>query len=104
MTSRAPQVRYSSGQELNGFRVSAASELRGLRSVAYELEHEKSGARLLHIHSADAENLFYLAEVYCDAVFCPNLTEATFMQEGHHYELADKDDPNSALLIKGIVY
>ncbi|MDP9173743.1 MAG: insulinase family protein [Planctomycetota bacterium] len=160
-------------QSLNGFVVRRATPMPNLRSIAYELEHQKTGARILHLHNDDSENLFSvtfptpppddtgvphilehsvlagsqkyrvkdpffemikcsmatfinamtssdhtaypvasnvrqdfynLAEVYWDAVFHPLLTEATFQREGHHLELANKDDPKSDLIIKGIVY
>lgn len=45
-----------------------------------------------------------LLQVYMDATFTPNLHELDFAQEGHRLEFADADDPNSELLIKGVVY
>lgn len=39
--------------------------------------------------------------VYLDAVFFPRITEETFMQEGWHYELTDKD---ADLEYKGVVF
>ncbi len=50
------------------------------------------------------QDFYNLAEVYWDAVFHPLLTEKTFEREGHHLEFADKKDPKSDLIIKGIVY
>lgn len=159
--------------KIDGFVVQRVTPLTNLRSIAYELLHPASGARILHLHNEDTENLFSvtfptppaddtgvphilehsvlagsrkyqvkdpffemvkcsmatfinamtgsdytvypvasnvrqdflnLAEVYWDAVFHPLLTEKTFQREGHHLELADRDDPRSDLLIKGIVY
>ncbi len=46
----------------------------------------------------DFQNLMH---VYLDAVFFPRITEETFMQEGWHYELADKD---ADLEYKGVVF
>ena len=161
------------GAELHGFVVQRTTPLKNLRATAYELEHKQTGARLLHVHSSDAENLFCiafktpptddtglphilehsvlagskrfpvkdpfvemvkmsmatfinamtysdktvypvasnvrqdffnLAEVYCDAVFYPRLTENTFKQEGHHFEFAKKSETSSDLIVKGIVY
>ena len=46
------------GQTLHGFRVENISVLDDLFLVAYRLVHEKTGARLLHFHAEDEENLF----------------------------------------------
>ncbi|MBI4871701.1 MAG: insulinase family protein [Candidatus Riflebacteria bacterium] len=46
------------GQELDGFLVQDVSRLDDLRAVACRLEHRASGARLLHLHAPDRENLF----------------------------------------------
>jgi hypothetical protein len=163
----------NANDRINGFLVRRITPLEKLRGTSYELLHEKTGARILHIHNDDAENLFSvtfptppsddtgvphilehsvlagsrhyrvkdpffemvkcsmatfinamtgsdytvypvasnvrqdfynLAEVYWDAVFHPLLTEKTFEREGHHLEFADKKDPASDLIIKGIVY
>jgi Zn-dependent M16 (insulinase) family peptidase len=171
--TRQPAVTLSINEVIHGFRVQDRTPLPGIRSVAYRLEHEKSGARLLHLHTGDQENLlaiafrtpppddtglphilehtvlcgsrkypvkdpfvellktslatflnamtypdktvypcasmvekdfFNLAGVYCDAVFHPLLTEAHFKQEGHHYEFLKTDNPDSPLIVKGVVY
>ncbi len=49
-------------------------------------------------------DFYHLADVYCDAVFHPRITEAHFRQEGHHLDLTDRSDPESPLRISGIVY
>ena len=50
------------------------------------------------------KDLFNLADVYWDAVFCPLLTEHTFRREGHRLQFAEPEDSSSELVIKGIVY
>jgi Zn-dependent M16 (insulinase) family peptidase len=171
--TRQPPVTLSTDEAVHGFRVQDVTPLAGIRSVAYRLIHEKSGARLLHLHTADEENLlaiafrtpppddtglphilehtvlcgsrkypvkdpfvellktslatflnamtypdktvypcasmvekdfFNLAGVYCDAVFHPLLTEAHFKQEGHHYGFLEPGNPDSRLIVKGVVY
>lgn len=161
------------GTHSHGFTVKRVAELPEIRCVAYELLHDRSGARLLHLHTEDTENLFAVAfrtpppddtglphilehtvlcgserypvkdpfvellktslatflnamtypdktvypcasmnerdffnlvGVYCDAVFHPLITEQHFKQEGHHLDFTDRNDPDSDLLIKGIVY
>ncbi|MCQ2573395.1 MAG: insulinase family protein [Treponema sp.] len=43
---------------------------------------------------------FYLLDCYADAVFFPNLSKNTFMQEAHRYELDDQNKTS----IQGVVY
>ena len=45
-----------------------------------------------------------LLDVYLDAVFFAKLDVLDFAQEGHRVEFIDKDDPNSDLTYKGVVY
>jgi Zn-dependent M16 (insulinase) family peptidase len=173
MMSALPQRMLEKGDRVHGFSVSQVTPLGDLQLVAYELSHEKSGARVLHLHGEDRENLFAIAlatpppdntglphilehtvlcgsrkypvkdpfvellktslatflnamtypdktvypcasmnerdffniaDVYCDAVFNPLLSKIHFMQEGYHLEFADPEDPDSPLVIKGIVY
>jgi presequence protease len=54
--------------------------------------------------SMNRRDFFNAASVYLDAVFHPNLTEAHFKQEGHHFEFERKGDPSSPLTVSGIVY
>jgi hypothetical protein len=46
------------GERIDGFVVQRVSPLEELRCTAYELIHEPTRARILHLHAADAENLF----------------------------------------------
>jgi Zn-dependent M16 (insulinase) family peptidase len=156
-----------------GFILTRETPLPHLRSIAYEIQHEGTGAKIIHIHNNDSENLFSitfptppsddtgvphilehsvlagsakyqvkdpffemvkssmatfinamtgsdytvypvasnvrqdffnLADVYWDAVFHCLLTERTFEREGHHLELARKNDLDSDLIVKGIVF
>lgn len=53
------------------------------------------------IASTNLKDFYNLIDVYLDAVFYPNLTEHTFMQEGWHYEV----DPSTGELgYKGVVF
>ena len=53
-----PEITMHLGQDFGGFSVTEITPLEALRSVAYQLEHKKSGARIIHLHSEDTENLF----------------------------------------------
>ncbi|MCW8131067.1 MAG: insulinase family protein [Planctomycetota bacterium] len=61
MQNALPPLMLQPGDEKLGFVVHKVTPLKNLRSVAYELEHRKTGARLLHVHNSDAENLFCIA-------------------------------------------
>ncbi|HPX56376.1 MAG TPA: insulinase family protein [Syntrophales bacterium] len=50
------------------------------------------------------KDFFNLARVYTDLVLRPRLLRETFLQEGHHFEFADPGNPDSELVISGIVY
>ena len=168
-----PAVTLAAGDQLHGFRVLRVEQIPDIRVTAYEIGHEKTGARILHLHCDDRENLyaigfrtppadstgvphilehsvlagsdrfplkdafnelmkgtlqtfinaftypdktiypvasqvradfFNLARVYTDLVLRPRLLKQTFAQEGHHFELTDPEDPDSDLIISGIVY
>ena len=54
--------------------------------------------------SQNDKDFLNLLDVYLDAVFFANLDELDFAQEGQRIELADKDEPNSELEYKGVVF
>jgi hypothetical protein len=56
--SPTPAITLKPGAEVHGFRLHSATAVPEVRSVAYQLEHPASGARLLHLHTEDPENLF----------------------------------------------
>ena len=49
------------GQQLEGFEVKAITPLKQQQMVAYQLEHLKTGAKVLHLYSEDTENLFSIS-------------------------------------------
>lgn len=53
------------------------------------------------VASTNLQDFYNLVDVYLDAVFYPNITPFTLMQEGWHYELLDK---NEEMTFKGVVY
>ena len=57
LTERTLEV----GQKLESFEVKAITDLKQQQMVAYQLEHLKTGAKLLHLYSEDAENLFSIS-------------------------------------------
>jgi presequence protease len=58
-TAREPTISgMKPGHRIDGFLVRRVTPLPNLRSTAYELLHERSGAKIVHLHNEDAENLF----------------------------------------------
>ncbi len=53
------------------------------------------------VASTNLKDFYNLIDVYLDAVFYPNLSEHTFMQEGWHYEV---DPQTKELSYKGVVF
>lgn len=49
------------GAVINGFAVIKVTPVPGVRGTAIELEHQASGARVLHLRSEDTENLFSIS-------------------------------------------
>ena len=53
-----PERTLQAGDSVFGFRVLRVEPIPEIRVTVYEVEHEKTGAKLLHLHCADTENLF----------------------------------------------
>lgn len=49
------------GEAFCGFEVEKVTPVPSIRAVAYQMRHKKSGARVLHLHADDSENLFAIA-------------------------------------------
>ncbi len=54
--------------------------------------------------SQNRKDFSNLLDVYLDAVFFSRLDELDFLQEGHRIEFSEKDNPDSELVYKGVVY
>jgi len=52
------QQSYSVGDQIHGFSFTRIEEIKELRSTAQMCEHDKTGARLLHLKNDDPNNLF----------------------------------------------
>lgn len=56
--SKLPAVTLRKGETVHGFEIISVTPVEELRAVAYEAKHKESGARFLHLHADDPENLF----------------------------------------------
>jgi len=54
--------------------------------------------------TANHQDYAHLRDVYCDAVFNPNLSEFDFLQEGWRLEHENPSDRTSPITFKGVVY
>ena len=57
-SATCPAPRLRQGEERHGFVVRRVEAIDDLCCTAYEMEHLATGARLLHLHVSDSENLF----------------------------------------------
>jgi len=55
---QCPAPRLTQGEETRGFRVRRIEAVDDIGSTAYEMEHLATGAKILHLHANDSENLF----------------------------------------------
>ena len=53
-----PEPLHAAGEAIDGFTVRSVDPVPEVRGRAYRIDHPASGARILHIHCDDAENLF----------------------------------------------
>lgn len=53
------------------------------------------------MNQTDFENLL---KVYLDLIFKPTLREIDFLQEGHRLDLEDRNNINSNIIYKGVVF
>jgi Zn-dependent M16 (insulinase) family peptidase len=58
---------------------------------------------LYPVASMNRADFYNLMGIYLDATFFPMLREQDFRQEGHRFDFADENDPDS-LMIKGVVF
>jgi Zn-dependent M16 (insulinase) family peptidase len=57
-TSDFPIPTLQAGNELHGSKVIRVETFPTIRVTAYEIQHIKTGAKILHLHSFDRENLY----------------------------------------------
>jgi len=90
-TGKCPEPTLKVGDRLFGFRVLRVEQISDLRVTAYEIEHEKTGAKLLHLHSADRENLFSIGfrTPPNDSTGVPHILEHSVLAGSAKYPLKD---------------
>jgi Zn-dependent M16 (insulinase) family peptidase len=86
-----PAPTLKEGGELHGFIVTRVKEISSIRVTAYEIEHQKTGAKILHLHSFDRENLYAIGfrTPPSDSTGVPHILEHSVLAGSEKYPLKD---------------
>ena len=86
-----PQPTLKAGDILYGFKVLRVQIFADLRVTAYEIEHDKTGAKVLHLHSFDRENLYAIGfrTPPADSTGLPHILEHSVLAGSEKYPLKD---------------
>ncbi len=89
--TQCPTPTLAAGTRLYGFRVLRVEQIPEIRITAYEAEHEKTGARVLHLHCDDRENLYSIGfrTPPADSTGLPHILEHSVLAGSEHYPLKD---------------
>jgi Zn-dependent M16 (insulinase) family peptidase len=89
--STFPQPTLNAGDALHGFKVLRVQIFADLRVTAYEIEHDKTGAKVLHLHSFDRENLYAIGfrTPPADSTGLPHILEHSVLAGSEKYPLKD---------------
>jgi Zn-dependent M16 (insulinase) family peptidase len=82
---------FKPGQRLNGFRIKQVSPLPSIDACLIELEHEKTGARHVHIGNTDKENTFgvFFRTVPEDSTGVAHILEHTVLCGSKKFKVRD---------------
>ncbi|MBI5015551.1 MAG: insulinase family protein [Deltaproteobacteria bacterium] len=86
-----PQTPWLEGQESHGFALAQIAPLPELNATLYRLEHRVTGARYLHLATADDNNLFAVGfrTPPRDATGAPHILEHTTLCGSRRYPVRD---------------
>lgn len=89
--SNVPQPTLQAGDQLKGFRVLRVESIPAVRLTAYEIEHQKTGAKVLHLHAFDRENLYAIGfrTPPADSTGLPHILEHSVLAGSEKYPLKD---------------
>ena len=89
--STFPQPTLQAGDVLHGFKVLRVKTFTDLRVTAYEIEHDQTGAKVLHLHSFDRENLYAIGfrTPPNDSTGLPHILEHSVLAGSQKYPLKD---------------
>jgi Zn-dependent M16 (insulinase) family peptidase len=86
-----PSPTLGAGETRYGFQIRRVEQIPEIRVTAYEIEHEKTGAKLLHLHCDDRENLFSVGfrTPPRDSTGVPHILEHSVLAGSERYPLKD---------------
>lgn len=86
-----PDAQFVKGDKFRGFHVLRIEKINDIRAMAYEIEHEKTGAKVIHIHSHEKENLYAIGfrTPPKDSSGVPHILEHSVLAGSHRYPLKD---------------
>jgi len=86
-----PAPPFRGGEIFHGFRIVRVEEIPEIRVTACEAEHLKTGAKVLHLHSDDRENLFSVGfrTPSRDATGAAHILEHTVLAGSEKYPVKD---------------
>ena len=87
----SPVPTLSRGEKLCGFRILRVEQIPDIRVTAYEIEHEITGAKVLHLHCHDRENLYAIGfgTPPADSTGVPHILEHAVLAGSERYPLKD---------------
>ena len=90
-TLPCPAATLFTGQRLHGFQVLQVAQIPDIRVTAYELEHEATGAKVLHLHCDDRENLYAIGfrTPPGDSTGLPHILEHSVLAGSDRFPLKD---------------
>jgi presequence protease len=89
--TNVPQPTMQAGDVVNGFKVLRVETIPAVRLTAYEIEHQKTGAKVLHLHAFDRENLYAIGfrTPPADSTGLPHILEHSVLAGSEKYPLKD---------------
>ena len=88
---KSPEPTFSAKDKCHGFRILRVEQIPEIRVTAYEAEHEKTGAKVLHLHCDDRENLYAIGfrTPPHDSTGLPHILEHSVLAGSERYPLKD---------------
>lgn len=90
-SSKVPEPTLQAGDVRNGFKILRVESIESMRLTAYEIEHLKTGAKVLHLHAFDRENLYAIGfrTPPADSTGLPHILEHSVLAGSEKYPLKD---------------
>lgn len=89
--AKCPVPTLAAGALLHGFRILRVEQIPEIRITAYESEHEKTRAKVVHLHCDDRENLYSIGfrTPPTDSTGVPHILEHSVLAGSERYPLKD---------------